>query len=295
MRELSGICPVLPVPFLPDCEIDFASLDRIAGFALESGATGLAILGLASECWKLTERERDCLIRAMVRRAGPVPVVAGVSAESCQAAAYQARQAAAAGASILMATPPLCFRLGDHAILDYYRAISEACGLPIMLQDTSSVGVNQMSVPLLAQLAEEVPRVQYAKVETAPAGPKITALQQRTRLALFSGNGALNILDALERGVSGVMPGVDLVDRMVRIWRFFRKGRPELAAAEHRRILPLLALECQSTETFVALTKRVLYLRRLVATPLVRPPASYVVDEIAATQIAALTDELEQE
>jgi len=293
MSELSGICPVLPVPFLPDCEIDFESLGRVTDFALRSGAAGIGILGLGSESWKFTESERARLVEAVVQRvAGAVPVVVGAGADSAQAAVQYARQAERAGASILVLTPPWSFRLSEQAILDYYRSVSDACGLPIMVQDTSSVGVNQMSVPLLARLAETVERVAYAKIEILPAGPKITALKQLTSLVLFGGNGGLNMPDALDRGVSGMMPGAELVDRFVRIWDLYREGKVAEAWKEHREILPLLALECQSAEAFVAITKQVLYVRGIIASPTVRPPASYVVDEIAARQIAALVKQL---
>ncbi|MEN6532819.1 MAG: dihydrodipicolinate synthase family protein [Bryobacteraceae bacterium] len=293
MPELRGICPVLPVPFLLNCEIDFASFDRVVDFALGAGVSALAVLGLGSESWKFTEAERGLIVEAIVRRvAGTVPVVAGVGAESARCAIQHAQQAERAGASILMVTPPLNFRLSEDAILDYYRAISDACELPIMIQDTSSVGVNQMPVGLIMRLATEIKNIKYAKIETLPAGPKISLLREQTGLVLFGGNGALNMLDALERGASGMMPGAEIADRFVEIWRLYCDGQVVEAAAAHKEILPLLALESQGAEAFVAIVKQVLYLRGVIASPMVRPPASYVVDNIAARQIAALVGEL---
>jgi dihydrodipicolinate synthase/N-acetylneuraminate lyase len=292
MQRLKGICPVLPTPFLPDSEIDFASLERLTGFVLRAGCSGVAVLGVASEYWKLTEAERGCVIGAAARAAdGTAPVVAGAGGDGERVAAHYARQAESAGASILMVMPPLLFRLSENAIVDYYGAISNACGLPIMIQDTSALGVNQMSVPLLMRLGREVERVAYAKIETLPAGPKTTAVQQCTGLEVFSGNGALNMLDALDRGVSGVMPGADLAPWFVRIWNHYQQGRPAEAEAAHRAILPLLALECQSAEAFVAIVKQVLFLRGLISSPAVRPPSAYQLDDIAARQIAAWATE----
>ncbi len=228
----------------------------------------------------------------MRRVAGTVPVVAGVGAESARCAIQHARQAERAGASILMVTPPLNFRLGEDAIFEYYRAISDACLMPIMIQDTSSVGVNQMSASLLIRMATEIKNIKYAKIETLPAGPKISLLKEQTGLILFGGNGALNMLDALERGASGMMPGAEIADRFVEFWRLYCDGRVAEAAAAHKAILPLLALEAQGAEAFVAIVKQILYLRGVIASPMVRPPASYVVDNIAARQIAALVSEL---
>jgi 4-hydroxy-tetrahydrodipicolinate synthase len=294
MPALKGICPVLPTPFLSNCEIDFSSLRRLTAFVRRAGASGVATLGVASEYWKLTEAERTQLVEAVAEAAeGAVPVVAGAGGDSVHVAVHHARLVQRAGASILMVMPPLPFRLAAQAVVDYYRAISDACGLPIIVQDTSAMGVNQMSVALLERLAREVPRVQYAKVETTPAGPKITALRPCAGLTLLSGNGAINILDALDRGVDGVMPGADLTEWFVRIWEHFQSGRLEEAMAAHRRILPLLALECQSAEAFAAITKQVLFVKGLIATPAVRPPAGYQVDELTARQVSAWARELD--
>lgn len=293
-REIGGICPVLPIPFSESDEIDFAGLYRIAADALAAGASGLAILGVASECWKFTEAERCRLITAVVEcAAGRVPVIAGAGGESARAAVQYGRQAEAAGASALMVLPPLLFRLGEEAMVDYYRAISDHCGLPIMIQDTAAVGPNQMTAALLARLGAEVERVRYAKVETTAPGQKITALKDSSDLVLFSGNGALNIFDALDRGVAGVMPGADLTAWFVRIRRLYNEGRRSEAARVHRSILPLLALECQSAEAFVAIVKQVLHLRGVIGSPAVRPPAGYQIDEITARQVAALVAALE--
>jgi dihydrodipicolinate synthase/N-acetylneuraminate lyase len=287
-RELAGINPVLPVPFSDSDEIDFAGLAAVTADAIEAGADGLAILGVASEYWKFTESERRRLIAAVVESAaGKVPVVAGAGAESARAAVQYARQAEAAGASALMVLPPLLFRLPEQAIVDYYRAISDNCGLPIMVQDTSAVGCNQMTPALVARLGEEVERVRYAKIETTAPGQKMTALEAAGDLILFSGNGGLNLFDALERGVAGVMPGADLTAWFVRIWRLYKEDRAPEAAAEHREILPLLALECQSAEAFIAIVKQVLFLRGLIASPAVRGPAGYQIDEVTARQVAA--------
>jgi 2-keto-3-deoxy-L-arabinonate dehydratase len=293
MKELRGICPVLPVPFLSECEIDFASFEHAAAFALSAGVSALAVLGLGSESWKLTESERGLIVEAAVRHsAGAVPVVAGIGAESAHCAVQHAQQACRAGASIMMVTPPLNFRLSEDAIFDYYRAISDSCEASIMIQDTSSVGVNQMSAALIARMADAIANVRYAKIETVPAGPKISLLKKQTELILFGGNGALNMFDALDRGASGMMPGAEIVDRFVRIWCLYRDGQVAEAAAAHRAILPLLVLEGQGAEAFVAIAKQVLYLRGLITSPMVRRPASYVVDNIAARQIAALLSEL---
>ena len=47
---------------------------------LESGATGLTVLGQLGEAAKLEHAESLAVAERMIRRAGPLPVVVGVSA-----------------------------------------------------------------------------------------------------------------------------------------------------------------------------------------------------------------------
>src|SRR5205823_4707369 len=88
---------------------------------------------------RLTEGERRKTAEFLVERAqGRGSVVISVGAESTFAATQYAHHAEAAGATALMATPPLCTRAGEEELAGYYGALVEATTLPIIVQDASS-------------------------------------------------------------------------------------------------------------------------------------------------------------
>ena len=57
-------------------------------------------------------------------------------------------------------------RADDAGVADYFRAVADACDIPIMIQDAPVSGVT-LTVDLLAKLAREIPLVAYIKAEIA--------------------------------------------------------------------------------------------------------------------------------
>ena len=74
-----GVFPIAPTPFHRDGRIDDSSLDRLADFYAECGATGVTVLGQLGEAPKLDQDESIAIAARFVRRVR-MPVVVGVSA-----------------------------------------------------------------------------------------------------------------------------------------------------------------------------------------------------------------------
>ena len=90
---------------------------------LAEGASGVATLALASEGYKLTERERDEVAALVVEHvAGRVPVVVSADGAGTAVAVDRAVRAARLGADALMVLPPYLVKPGPAALLDYYTA-----------------------------------------------------------------------------------------------------------------------------------------------------------------------------
>ena len=60
------------------------------------------------------------------------------------------------GAAMVMIMPPYhgaTFRVGEPAIYEFYRVVSDAIGIPIMIQDAPAAGT-PLSAPFLARMAK---------------------------------------------------------------------------------------------------------------------------------------------
>src|SRR3989442_1110094 len=168
---------------------DLDSLRRVVDYLIDAGAHGVAALGVAGEIYALTDAERRAVAQTVVKQAaGRVPVVVGASHNGAEAAAALAREAAAAGADVLMVMPPSFIKPAEQGIYEYYAMIAEAARIPIMIQDNP--GWTGVTIPtdLIIRLAD-LPLIRYVKVETPAPLPKVSELTRTAgdRLTLLGG------------------------------------------------------------------------------------------------------------
>ena len=62
MKTISGIIPVLPIPFFEDESLDEASLRNTADWVASQGLSGMCLPAYGSEFYKLSEAEREQVI-----------------------------------------------------------------------------------------------------------------------------------------------------------------------------------------------------------------------------------------
>ena len=106
MPPPAGVYVIAVTPFLDDGRLDEASTDRMVDFYAGCGATGLTILGIMGEAPKLDTAEAIAFARRVVKRAGRLPVIVGVSSPGFAAMRALARGAMEAGAAGVMIAPP---------------------------------------------------------------------------------------------------------------------------------------------------------------------------------------------
>ena len=290
---LAGCVPILCTPFGDDRALDLPSLEREVAWVLAEGARGIACLAIASEGYKLTEAERDAVARTAVAAvAGRVPVVVSVDGAGTEPALDRARRAAALGADAVMVLPPYFVKPDADGLLDYYRRVAEAAGVPLIVQDAPQLTGVAMSPALWARMAEHVPSLRYVKVEGTPQGTTISETLRLTdgRLAVFCGWGGLGILDALERGAAGSMPAPNFTRLFALIQERHEAGDSASAAELFRAELPFVLWAMQSIDHSVASAKEELRRRGVFASAHQRQPAAHL-DEIARGQLARFLDQ----
>ncbi|MDA2931139.1 dihydrodipicolinate synthase family protein [Acidobacteria bacterium AH-259-O06] len=293
-RALRGVITVLCTPLKRDGSLDLDAFRKLVRFQLHCRVHGIATLGLASESYKLTFRERVQLAQTLVEEVnGEVPLVVGTGGESGTIAVEQTRAVEAAGMDAVLVTPPLITKMREADIFSYYAQLVEKVTIPIMVQDASGLAGPLMSIDLLVRMHKEL-GIEYVKIEAIPAGPKIAEVIFRTggRLKVFSGYGGLYLYDVLERGIMGFMPGCDLPEIYVQIWNLYQAGEKGLAWDLFRQVLPLIVLETQNIDIYVSITKKVLHHRGLLPNPAMRPPGVGEADPFLDKKIRAFLQEI---
>lgn len=298
LRKLQGVLPIVHTPFTDDDEIDEAALAREVDYVFAAGAQGFGT-GMVSELLRLTGEERRRLTTLLVESAGGRgPVFAGVSAESTRQAVEFARDAERAGCDAVMATPPLSVRLDAAALVEHYRALADATDVPLIVQDAS--GYIGQAIPL-GVYVELLDRYGADKIlfkpEASPIGPNLSALRDATqgRARIFEGSGGIHLVDSFRRGLAGTMPGVDLLDGIVALWRALQQGD---AADVYRLSFPIsaiVALQLQAgLDGFLAIEKYLLVKRGIFPNVRRRKPYGWELDCETAAEVDRLMDCLQE-
>ncbi len=292
-RILRGVLPVFQTPFNEDESLDLVTLEREIDWLYDCGADGI-VMAMVSEVLRLSTDERELLAEHACRIGGEAGVVIiSVGAESTHMAERYARQAESVGADAVMAIPPVSIAPLESETLRYYERIIEAVEIPVIVQDASGYVGRPIAVDLLAKMrAEFGDRVAF-KPEATPIGPRLTALREATgeTAAVFEGSGGIALVDSYRRGIVGTMPGADLIEGIVALWR-------ALEACDERRIyrlsLPLSALVAMQSglDGFLAVEKHLLVKQGVFANAVVRGPVGFQLDEETREEVDRLFDQL---
>jgi 4-hydroxy-tetrahydrodipicolinate synthase len=269
-----GIVPVLQTPFDSTGRFCVDDLDRLIEDAIAAGAAGLVAPAVASEVAYLSPDEHRFIIRrvAQVTR-GRVPFVAGVSSSDpdvCRALAGAAREAGAA--AYLAAVPDALYARPDR-VPDFFHAVAEGVDLPLIIQDLQWDGPG-LSLERLRAAREAVPPLAGFKIETVPAGPKYSEVRAAFGDDMFicGGWAVQQMIEALDRGVDGMVPEASMVRVYAKVFAVHRAGARDRAVQLFRQLLPVVAFTNQEIRLSIAFFKALLVRKGIFQSETMRWP-----------------------
>ena len=153
-RKMHGVIGSPLTAFHSDLSIDYDCVARASdALARHSFCALLASSGIG-ELYSLSVDEAAELTRVTVRAvAGRMPVIAGTGFNAAIGADL-ARRAERDGADALLVLPPYYTNAAEAGMLEYYRAIGNASGLPLVIYSRDWVSFGADAV---ARIAERVP------------------------------------------------------------------------------------------------------------------------------------------
>ncbi len=295
--EIKDVLPVVHMPYTDDRAIDYAVLASEVDYLFETGAHGFC-LALVSDLLRLTAAERLALPARLVEFArGRGPVIIGVGAEGTAQARLYARAAEDGGAAAVMAIPPISRALGESELRAYFTALLAEVSIPVMIQDASSYVGNPMSIEFQASLFGDYGDRVLFKPEATPLGPCISALRNHTegRAGIFEGSGGLLLIDSFRRGIRGTIPGVELLDGTVALWRALAAGDEARAYQIYFPICALCTLQIQGgLDGFIVVERYLMHKRGLFPNQVHRGPLSFALDGETRAEIDRLFEWLQE-
>ncbi|MEB0012173.1 dihydrodipicolinate synthase family protein [Glaciimonas sp. Gout2] len=247
--EYRGVFPVAPTIFDDQGNLDLDGQRRCLDFMIDAGSDGICILANFSEQFVLSDDERTILTNtALEHVAGRVPVIVTTSHFSSRICAERSRSAQDAGAAMVMIMPPYhgaTFRVAERGIEAFFKVVSDAIDIPIMIQDAPASGTT-LSASFLAKMAKEIANVSYFKIEVPQAAAKLRELIELGGDAIlgpWDGEEAITLMADLDAGATGAMTGGGFPDGIRKIIDAYQAGDYEQAAAYYQQWLPLINFE----------------------------------------------------
>ena len=183
-----GVFPAVTTQLNKDQSLDLEATARHVEALLDSGVTGLVMLGSLGENQSLEPEEKRLVLEATVKQVrGRVPVLSGVAETSTAAACRYVRDGERLGADGFMLMPAMIYKGDARETLTHFRTTARATGLPIMIYNNPISYANDLTPAMFAELAAQKNFV--ALKESSGDTRRITDLRNTVgdRFAIFTG------------------------------------------------------------------------------------------------------------
>ena len=281
MRDIHGISPVIMTPFTPSGDVHLEDFARLVRHQVAIGAHGVTLFGLVTEFHKLTDDERKELAASLLAELKGTDTYSliSVTEHSADLAVRSARRWQAMGADALMLLPPHFMNPPVEAVRTHIELVLEAVDIPVLIQYAPIETGKQIPVETMAAIANRYPNARF-KIEPNPPMDYIRALLGLApHCTIMLGYAGLYMLDVLEAGGKGTIPGTGFTEIYLDIHNSWLRGDKEHAAALHARLLPYIRRWMTNTEYIISVEKRLLVYRGMFSSDYCRLPTVPLTDE----------------
>ena len=278
LLNAKGVYAIATTPFKENGEIDFESVDRLSEYYLESGVTGVTILGVMGEAPKMNLEEQKNLVKRYVKNLrDKVPIIIGVSNPGLDNLKSIAQEGMQLGANGVMVAGMNGLK-NNEQIENYFNSVIQYLeDIPICLQDYPPTTNVYFSVSTIENIFAKHPQFEMFKHEDCPGHKKLTQLINsrenlgRKKYSILVGNGGLYVPQELFRGADGIMTGFAFTSMLVNVFNLFQKGSKEESEDLFDNYLPLIRHE-QQFGIGLAIRKEVLRKMGVISSAKTRSP-----------------------
>lgn len=252
-----GIIPPIVTPFDADGNVDEAVYRKLLRHLMDSGVHGLFPMGTTGEFYAITDDEYRRILEITTQEAaGKVPVYAGCNHITTRGAIRLVRIAEEAGVDAISVLTPMFISQTQNELYNYYKTISEASSLPIVLYNNKPKTNVTIEPETVARLAE-LPNIVGVKDSTGDFTNTLEYLRltrENDNFSVLLGRDTL-ILAGLSHGATGSIAScANMAPRLVvDIYEKFKSGDFQGALEAQFQLNPL-RLAC-NMGTFPAVIK----------------------------------------
>ncbi|MEQ1693792.1 MAG: 4-hydroxy-tetrahydrodipicolinate synthase [Gemmatimonas sp.] len=203
--RLHGCGTALVTPFTTTGALDEAALRAFVEWQVREGVHFVVPCGSTGEAVTLSASEHRRVVEITVEQVnGRVPVVAGAGSNDTHKAIALSLEAKAAGATHLLHVTPMYNKPPQRALMAHFRAIADACDLPIVLYNVPGRTAINLEARTCLSLAQD-PRFVAVKEASGNLAQITEILRERPDgFAVLSGDDGFT-LAVMAHGGEGVI------------------------------------------------------------------------------------------
>ena len=243
--DWKGVFPAATTQFHEDQTLDIEGTARQLEVLINSGVSGLVMLGSLGENVTLTQQEKRLVVKTAIETsAGRVPVLSGVAETSTASAIEYVQAMEKMGADGVMVLPAMIYKADVREAMTHFRSVARSTGLPIILYNNPIAYYVDIKPEQFAELSSEKNIV--AIKESSGDVRRITDLINTVgdRYVIFAGVDDL-VLESVLLGATGWIAGIGLAfpDENQCLWELAANGNWDEARQLYRWFSPLAHLD----------------------------------------------------
>lgn len=239
----TGLCTALVTPFRGD-GVNYEMLEMLIERQIRAGADAIVLAGTTGESPTLTDAEKLEIFRIGVQTAaGRTKIIAGTGSNSTAKAVDLSAKAAHIGVDAILAVTPYYNKSTQPGLLQYYTAVAEASGLPVIAYNVPSRTGVDIRVDTCRVLAEipGIAGIKEASGDISKIGRILAACGDE--LPVYSGNDDQTVPVMALGGAGVISVASNVVPRpMKELTDACLTGAYPKAAAIQRKLLKLMDL-----------------------------------------------------
>ncbi|MDA0653400.1 MAG: dihydrodipicolinate synthase family protein [Proteobacteria bacterium] len=198
------LIPVI-TPFFDDNSVDEPVLRQLVDFYVGASVQGLFALGSSGQGPVLSEAERKAVAEIILdQNAGRVPSITCLGCADTPTTVALAKHAAASGADAIGVIPPYYYcDAPQSAILEHFKAVSDAAQLPIFIYENPKYCGISIAPEFGVRLKKEVPLIRAMKIAYGAGEMADYVKMFPDDVSVFTGNG--DIFGLVPFGVAGMI------------------------------------------------------------------------------------------
>ena len=243
--DWKGVFPAATTQFHKDQSLDIEGTARQLEVLINSGVSGLVMLGSLGENVTLTLEEKRLVVKMAIETSrGRVPVLSGVAETSTASAIEYVKTMENMGADGVMVLPAMIYKADLREAMTHFRTVARSTGLPIILYNNPIAYYVDIKPEQFAELSTEKNIV--AIKESSGDVRRITDLINTVgdRYVIFAGVDDL-VLESVLLGATGWIAGIGLAfpEENQRLWELANNGNWDEARELYRWFSPLAHLD----------------------------------------------------